>query len=132
MFGTSRMFVAIMVTLMSLFPLTTVVAISELEDAKETALMVEDYVERVQAEAEGYFSKGRIDKETWERYCTINQYAKTTLRTMIMAVLFYEEAPNDTHRVLISESTLSLIHILAVLDNFCNAIGIEAQPPIIC
>ena len=55
MFGTSRMFVAIMVTLMCLFPLTTVVAISELEDAKETALMVEDYVEKVQAEAEGCF-----------------------------------------------------------------------------
>lgn len=132
MFGTSRTFAATMIMLMSLFPLTTVVALSELEDAKETALMVEDYVERVQAEAEGFFSKGTIDKETWEKYCILNQYAKSTLRTMIMAVLFYEEAPNDTHRVLISESTLSLIHILAVFDNFCNTIGIEAQPPTIC
>lgn len=64
MFGTCRMLVAVTLILMPLFPSAVAVAISELEDAKETALMVEDYVERVEVAMEGCFAKGRISKET--------------------------------------------------------------------
>lgn len=132
MFVTFGRFMAAALALIFLFPLAAAVAISELEDAKETALIVEEYVERVQAEAEDHLARGRIGEEAWEEYCLISAYARSTLRTMIMAVLFYEEAPNDTHRILISDSTLTLIHVLSVLDNFCNNMGIEVQPPDIC
>ncbi len=119
-------------TLLSLFLTVSALAVTELEDAKETALVVEEYLEGLQVEVEDIFARGEMGKETWEQYCLISRHARHLLRVMTMAVLFYEEAPNEKHRALIVESTLSLMDMLMMLDNFCNAVGIEVESPSFC
>ncbi|MFQ5863081.1 MAG: hypothetical protein ACE5IC_08145 [Candidatus Brocadiales bacterium] len=119
----------IVILAITLLPAVSAVAKSKLEDARDSALMVEEYLERLQVAVEDACTKGKMRREAWEQYCVIRWHVRSLLRVMTMAVLFYEEAPNEAHRELIATSAQSLAGVLLVLDNFCNAKGIEVPPP---
>lgn len=118
----------IIILTLILLPVVSEGEISELQDAKNTALMVEEYLERLQVAVENACIKGEVSKDAWEQYCVIHWHASSILRVMVMAVLFYEEAPNESHRETIAASAFGLMDTLLMLDNFCNAVGIEVPP----
>ena len=122
---------AMSILCVSLFLCASAVAVSELQEAKDTAFAIEGYLERLQVEADSAFSSGRFGKDVWEEYCAISGRARTFHHLMTMALLLYDEAPTAKYRGFVLESTLSVMHCLAVLDSFCDAVGIEIQLPVI-
>lgn len=114
------------ILLVVLLPIyTTALVAGELQDAKDATIAVGEYLDRLQPMVEDAYTEGRISQEAWERYGIIRWHAGALLRVMTMAVLFYEEAPNNEHCRLISASAEGLFEILTMLESFCTAIGIE-------
>ena len=124
--------VAVMALIAPLFLCTPVMAVSELQEAKDTAFEIEGYLERLQAEAYSAFSRGELGTGTWEEFCALSSHAKTLQHMMTMSLLLYEEAPTRKYRGFVLETTLSLVHCIAMLDSLCDAAGIDIEVPEVC
>ncbi len=118
----------ILVLICLTFPASGAVA-SELEDTKALTMEVEEHLDNVHEKAVSAFEKGELCTEAWKAYSVISWHGREVLRIMTMAVLFYEEAPNETHRGIIAETGMSMMDILVALDDFCAKAGIEVETP---
>ncbi len=118
----------ILVLICLTFPVSGAVA-SELEDTKALTMEVEEHLDSVHDKAVSALEKGELCTEAWKAYSVISWHGREVLHIMTMAVLFYEEAPNETHRGIIAETGMSMIDILMALDDFCTRAGIEVEPP---
>ncbi len=121
--------VAVTALIAPLFLCTPVMAVSELQEAKDTAFEIEGYLERLQAEAYSAFSRGELGTGTWEEFCALSSHARTMQHMMTMSLLLYEEAPTRKYRGFVLETTLSLAYCIVMLDSLCDAAGIDLEPP---
>jgi hypothetical protein len=121
--------VAVTALIAPLFLCTPVMAVSELQEAKDTAFEIEGYLERLQAEAYSAFSRGELGTGTWEEFCALSSHARTLQHMMTMSLLLYEEAPARRYRGFVLETTLSLTYCIVMLNNLCDAAGIDTEAP---
>ena len=102
--------------------------VNEIEVTKEAALYIEDFLEMVKGRVEDSFIRGDITKEQWEEYQFQHEDTMHFHHLLVMATLFYEEAADDTHGVLLATFARDLAERVLRIEWFCQNNGIEIVP----
>lgn len=103
---------------------------SPVEAAKEAALCTEDLLQTVNQQVEAAYRKGDIGEEQWQEYLSIHSTATGFVHLFIMAVLYYEDAPNDTQGQLVSWFARDVVRQILLIESFCSQNGIEFAPQV--